>query len=155
MVFGCSEGLLEKKEEELRRLWVDVSQGLLVVWFLENPIYTRTWFVLQCVGILLGGVSDCEELVGVTHRGMMEIIQIKDSSKVPKQLTVFICSDVNWEMAIRVNDWENWSAQFENLCICKVVVNPPLWGCPHPNQVFVGNGFSRSWKIDEDKPKGC
>jgi ubiquinone/menaquinone biosynthesis C-methylase UbiE len=28
-------------------------------------------------------------------RNIMKIIQIKDSSKVPKQLTVFICSDVN------------------------------------------------------------
>ena len=29
-------------------------------------------FALQCVGILLGGVSDCEELVGVTHRRWWE-----------------------------------------------------------------------------------
>jgi len=28
-------------------------------------------------------VSDCEELVGVTLEGIMGIIQIKDSSKVP------------------------------------------------------------------------
>jgi len=26
------------------------------------------WLILQERGILLGGLSDCEELVGVTHR---------------------------------------------------------------------------------------
>jgi len=31
-------------------------------------MYTTIRFVLQESGILLGGVSDCEELVGVTHR---------------------------------------------------------------------------------------
>ena len=25
-------------------------------------------WILQCVGILLGGLTDCEELVGVSHR---------------------------------------------------------------------------------------
>ena len=30
-------------------------------------MYTTIRFVLQESGILLGGVSDCEELVGVTH----------------------------------------------------------------------------------------
>ena len=29
-----------------------------------NPIYNIKWFVLQERGILLGGLSDCEELVG-------------------------------------------------------------------------------------------
>ena len=36
--------------------------------FQENPIYTTIRGVLQELGILLGGVSDCEELVGVTQR---------------------------------------------------------------------------------------
>ena len=31
-------------------------------------MYTTIRFVLQESGILLGGVSDCEELVGVNHR---------------------------------------------------------------------------------------
>ena len=34
---------------------------------LENPMYNINRFVLQESGNLLGGLSDCEELVGVTH----------------------------------------------------------------------------------------
>ena len=33
--------------------------------FQENPTYTRTWIVLQEMGILLGGLSDFAELVGL------------------------------------------------------------------------------------------
>jgi len=29
-----------------------------------NKMYNTNWFVLQELGILLGGVSDCEELMG-------------------------------------------------------------------------------------------
>ena len=40
----------------------------------KNPIYTRTWFDLQYVwGFLLGGLSDCEELVGVTHSVLLQM----------------------------------------------------------------------------------
>ena len=44
-------------------------------WFLnclvyENPIYTRTWFVLQEWGDFTWKVSDCEELVGVLQERM-------------------------------------------------------------------------------------
>ncbi len=35
----------------------------------DNAIYNINRFVLQGSGILLGGLSDCEELVRVTHRG--------------------------------------------------------------------------------------
>ena len=35
---------------------------------LSNLIYYINRFVLQEQGILLGGVSDCEEIVGVTWR---------------------------------------------------------------------------------------
>jgi len=34
----------------------------------KDPIYNIIWFILLEYGILLGGLSDCEELVGVTHR---------------------------------------------------------------------------------------
>jgi len=40
MVFGCSEGLLEKKEEELRRLRVDVSLGFPIGWFRRTQYIT-------------------------------------------------------------------------------------------------------------------
>jgi len=33
-----------------------------------NYIYNHKYY--KNVGILLGGLSDCEELVGVAHRGM-------------------------------------------------------------------------------------
>jgi hypothetical protein len=33
----------------------------------ESTKYLINRFVLQEFGILLGGVSDCEELVGITH----------------------------------------------------------------------------------------
>ena len=36
------------------------------------------WFELQCVGILLGGLSDCEELVGL----LMEKLVFKNFKKV-------------------------------------------------------------------------
>ena len=38
-------------------------------WWIRRTLYIpRFGGVLQELGILLGGVSDCEELVGVTHR---------------------------------------------------------------------------------------
>jgi len=35
--------------------------GFLIGWFQQNTIYNINWFVLQECGILLGGLSDCEE----------------------------------------------------------------------------------------------
>ncbi len=46
--------------------------GFPVVMYV-NPINNINWFKLQRVRILLGGLSDCEELVGVTHRGGMGV----------------------------------------------------------------------------------
>jgi hypothetical protein len=45
------------KGEERRR--IEISMRICFTWFpnwlvLGEPIYTRTWFVLQCVWILLG-----------------------------------------------------------------------------------------------------
>jgi len=43
-------------------------------WFVyENPIYNTNRFVLQELG-KVAEVSDCEELVGVTHRMMMGLV---------------------------------------------------------------------------------
>ena len=43
--------------------------GLLFVH--ENTIYNINRFVLQVCGVFTWRVSDCEELVGVTHKVMM------------------------------------------------------------------------------------
>jgi len=56
----------EKKEEGLRGWWEDVSQVFLLVVY-ENPINNINRFVLQECGDFTWRVSDCEELVGVTH----------------------------------------------------------------------------------------
>jgi len=40
----------------------------------EPKIYHDSGVFYKEVGILLGVVSDCEELVGVTHRGMMGLV---------------------------------------------------------------------------------
>jgi len=43
--------------------------GFLIGWFQQNQTYIFNWFVLQEYGDFTWRVSDCEELVGVTHRG--------------------------------------------------------------------------------------
>ena len=57
---------------------MEKMMSICLTWFpfggLREPIYTRTWFVLQCVGDFTWRVSDCEEIVGFTHRGMMGVI---------------------------------------------------------------------------------
>ena len=45
---------------------------------LENPIYNINWVVFQEMGILFGGLSDCEELVGL----LMEKLVFKNFKKV-------------------------------------------------------------------------
>jgi len=42
--------------------------GFLIGWFQQNQTYIFNWFVLQECGILLGELSDCEELVWVFQR---------------------------------------------------------------------------------------
>ena len=44
----------------------------VVIYFII--LYNIIRVVLQEIGILLGVLSDCEELVGVTHRGMMGLV---------------------------------------------------------------------------------
>ena len=42
--------------------------GFVIGVFYDKSTYTIKCCILQELVILLGGVSDCEELVGVTHR---------------------------------------------------------------------------------------
>ena len=58
----------EKKEEGMRGWGVDVSLGFLLVGFRGTQYITSIGLFYKKVGILLGGLSDCEELVGTTHR---------------------------------------------------------------------------------------
>ena len=41
---------------------------------MSNQYITSIGLFYKNVGILLGGLSDCEELVGVTFRGMMGLV---------------------------------------------------------------------------------
>ena len=74
LVVSSSLLLLQEMKMELKRRRIEMRRisryfTKFPNWLVqENLSYTRTWFVLQCVGILLGRGVDCEELVGVTHR---------------------------------------------------------------------------------------
>jgi len=39
-----------------------------------HNLYNINRFVLQGMGILLAGLSDCEELVGITHRRWLGLV---------------------------------------------------------------------------------
>jgi hypothetical protein len=57
------------KEEGLRGWWVDVSFGFLIGWFRRTQYITSIVLFYKNWIFYLEEVSDCEELVGVTHRG--------------------------------------------------------------------------------------
>ena len=60
-------------------------------------------FVLQELGILLGGLSDCEELVGVTDRGRWGGLTEKGSYQIYtySQIKWFKDRDFYWIGSIR------------------------------------------------------
>ena len=57
------------KEEGLRGWWVDVSFGFLIGWFRRTQYITSIVLFYKNWRFYLEEVSNCEELVGVAHRG--------------------------------------------------------------------------------------
>ena len=66
---------VQDMEMKLKRN-IEKMMNICLTWFpnclvQENPKYNINWFVLQECGKIVEVCLTCEELVGVTHRGMM------------------------------------------------------------------------------------